>query len=175
MLSAVLAVGACGADDPVSLYDGLGEVETDQVVTLSQIDLSYQGPSDEKTDRCFSLEEADSGIFCDAEVAELVFDGDFWALTLSESGDYDLQPIDTGWQCTEDGKVCGRVTSSKPPSESRWAECGCPEGCSDTDCRWEYGTSSNSYTCEGECRGAHCSECTVDFTSSPAETAAPIE
>jgi hypothetical protein len=167
----MLAATACAVDEPVSLYDGMGEVDADRVITLDQIDFNDQGVSFDQIESCLDYEDVERGVKCDTEHAVLHFDADIW--TLQDNGllVYDMQPID--YSCTPDGKICGTITVTavdRPPSNTRWAECGCPSGCSATDCRWEQSEESNKYLCEGDCRGSHCSECNVLLTDAPVDT-----
>jgi hypothetical protein len=164
----LLAAFACAPNESASLYDGLGEVAADQVITLDQIDFNDQGVSLDSIDACLDLEDFDVGIVCDTDTASLVLNSDDWSLS-PETGlaqyNVDAYP-ETPAQNSRNWDV------PYEKKNSRWAECGCPTGCSDAECQWQETDAGGGYVCIGDCRGTHCSACTVEFHTST-ETTGP--
>jgi hypothetical protein len=174
-----LLIAGC-ANDPVTLYDGLGEVPTEGPITMGQIDFTEQGVSLDRIEDCFDLEEIEVGVLCNADTAKVELDSEQWTIDEVDTSmaQYNVDEYREGdVVCYENG-VCIRWIIERGTYEelpnSRWAECGCPSGCSDADCRWEQSEENNKYLCEGGCRGSHCSECSVELVTTQSD-APPAE
>jgi hypothetical protein len=166
LLLMTLFASGC-ANQPVQLTDGLGELSTDEPVLLSDIDFTDQGVSLGTIEDCLDREDVELGITCNTDGATLVLDADVWSLD-PETGwaQYNVDLLqEFPWQ----GDVVWAWQKNKP--SARWAECGCPDGCSDAQCNWEP-SEDNGYVCTGQCTGSHCSDCTVELVEA-VETTGP--
>ena len=169
LLSLILlaTLAGCADNGPLTLLDDMGEVDTPKVVTLDQIEFDCPANQEARLEHCLSSEDIDAGIICDAETAILHLDPDMWDLN-TEWAEYSVdQHNDMTFNFLNDERV--ETTHAKPPPQ-RFAECGCPSGCSATRCEWQENEDSN-YVCTGDCVGSFCAACTVMITDSPPETA----
>jgi hypothetical protein len=161
-----LLIAGC-ANDPVTLYDGLGEVPTEGPITMDQIDFTEQGVSLDRIEDCLDLEEIEVGVLCNADTAKVELDSEQWSIDEVDTSMAQYN-VDTFSELPWADEI---VWAWQKKPQPRWAECGCPDGCNDSQCNWEP-TEDNGYVCTGTCAGTHCSECTVELVQAP-ETTGP--
>ena len=152
-LTLLAALAGCAENGPVALWDDMGEVDTPEVITLDQIEFDSPCNEEIQLERCLSMDDPNIGVTCDTATAILHFDADMWDLN-TEWAEHNVDTFSE----LPDGKIVWIWKAVKP----KWAECGCPDGCSAAQCNWEQ-NEDNSYSCTGDCAGTHCSHCTVEL------------